>query len=159
MATNLHGYVIEAVRESLSLVKGYLGLAVISPSNPDLIVGARLGSPMVLGLGQNENFLASDPGALVGNTERVVYLKDNQMCVLTPDDWHILDREQGRVEASVHQIDWDVGDGDKGEFEHHMLKEIYEQPEALLNAMRGRLVDDDPSAHFDRLNLDTQQFR
>jgi glucosamine--fructose-6-phosphate aminotransferase (isomerizing) len=159
IAQHLHGDLIEAVRESLALVKGTYGLAVISPHNPDLIVGARLGSPLVLGLGQNENFLASDPGALIGNTERVVYLKDNQMCVLTPDDWHILDREQGRVEASVHQIDWDVGDGDKGEFEHHMLKEIYEQPEALLNAMRGRLDDADASAHFGGLNLDTQQLR
>src|SRR5713226_3550398 len=159
IAQHLHGDLVEAVRESLALVKGTYGLAVISPRNPDLIVGARLGSPLVLGLGQNENFLASDPGALVGNTERVVYLKDNQMCVLTPDDWHILDREQGRVEASVHQIDWDVGDGDKGEFEHHMLKEIYEQPDALLNAMRGRLDDADASAHFGGLNLDTQQLR
>jgi glucosamine--fructose-6-phosphate aminotransferase (isomerizing) len=159
IAQHLHGDLVQAVRESLALVKGTYGLAVISPRNPDLIVGARLGSPLVLGLGQNENFLASDPGALVGNTERVVYLKDNQMCVLTPDDWHILDREQGRVEASVHQIDWDVGDGDKGEFEHHMLKEIYEQPDALLNAMRGRLDDADASAHFGGLNLDTQQLR
>ena len=74
--------------------------------------------------------------ALIGKTERVVYLKDQQMCVLTPDDWHILDRHQARVEADVQQIDWDLGDGDKGEFEHHMLKEIYEQPDALLNAMR-----------------------
>lgn len=159
IAQHFHGDLVEAVRESLALVKGTYGLAVISPRNPDLIVGARLGSPLVLGLGQNENFLASDPGALVGNTERVVYLNDNQMCVLTPDDWHILDRDQGRVEASVHQIDWDLGDGDKGEFEHHMLKEIYEQPDALLNAMRGRLVDDDASAHFGGLNLDSQQLR
>jgi glucosamine--fructose-6-phosphate aminotransferase (isomerizing) len=159
IAQHLHGDLVDAVRKSLVLVKGTYGLAVISPKNPELIVGARLGSPLVLGLGQNENFLASDPGALVGHTERVVYLKDNQMCVLTPNDWHILDREQGRVEASVHQIDWDFGDGDKGEFDHHMLKEIYEQPDALLNAMRGRLDDADASAHFGGLNLDTQQLR
>src|SRR5437763_953827 len=81
------------------------------------------------------------------------------MCVLTPDKWHILDRDQGRVEANVQQIDWDVGDSDKGDFEHHMLKEIYEQPEALENAMRGRLDDSDSSAHFGGLNLDTQQLR
>jgi glucosamine--fructose-6-phosphate aminotransferase (isomerizing) len=159
IAQHLHGDLVEAVRESLNLVKGTYGLAVISPRSPDLIVGARLGSPLVLGLGENENFLASDPGALVGHTERVVYLKDNQMCVLTPDDWHILDRDQGRVEASVHEIDLDLGDADKGEFEHHMLKEIFEQPDALLNAMRGRLDDADQSAHFGGLNLDSQQLR
>src|SRR5437588_472207 len=159
IAQHLRGDLIEAVREALNLVKGTYGIAVISPRHPDLVVGARLGSPLVLGLGQEENFLASDPGALVGNTERVVYLKDHQMCVLTPDNWHILDRHQSRVEASVQQIEWDLGDGDKGEFEHHMLKEIFEQPEALENAMRGRLDDADSSAHFGGLNLDSQQLR
>jgi glucosamine--fructose-6-phosphate aminotransferase (isomerizing) len=159
IARHLHGDLVEAVRVALDLVKGTYGIAVISPRHPDLVVGARLGSPLVLGLGQKENFLASDPAALIGNTERVVYLKDQQMCVLTPEDWHILDRHQTRVEADVQQIDWDLGDGDKGEFEHHMLKEIYEQPEALLNAMRGRLDDADSSAHFGGLNLDSQQLR
>ena len=82
------------------------------------------------------------------------------MCVLTPDDsWHILDSDQARVDASVHQIDWDPGDADKGAFEHYMLKEIYEQPEALENAMRGRLADADATAHFGGLNLDTRQLR
>jgi glucosamine--fructose-6-phosphate aminotransferase (isomerizing) len=159
IARHLNGDLVEAVRIALSMVKGTYGIAVISPRHPELLVGARLGSPLVLGLGQEENFLASDPGALVGNTERVVYLKDHQMCVLTPDDWHILDRDQARVEADIQQIDWDPGDGGKGEFEHHMLKEIYEQPEALTNAMRGRLDDADSSARFGGLNLDSQQLR
>jgi glucosamine--fructose-6-phosphate aminotransferase (isomerizing) len=150
---------VEAVRKALAQVKGTYGIAVLSPRYPDLIVGARLGSPLVLGLGQGENFLASDPAALIGQTDKVVYLHDHQMCVLTGADWHILDQDQSRVEAQVHQIDGDIGDGDKGEFEHHMLKEIYEQPEALENAMRGRLIDADASAHFGGLNLDTQQLR
>jgi glucosamine--fructose-6-phosphate aminotransferase (isomerizing) len=124
-----------------------------------MIVGARLGSPLVLGIGQGEHFLASDPAALIGSTEKVVYLQDNQMCVLTADDWGILDQDRARVDARVHQIDWDPGDADKGAFEHYMLKEIYEQPEALQNAMRGRLHEPDASAHFGGLNLDTQQLR
>ena len=78
------------------LLKGTYGLAVVSPRFPGLIVGARLGSPLVLGIGEGEHFLASDPGALVGNTDKVVYLQDDQMCVLTPDDWHILDRRPAR---------------------------------------------------------------
>ena len=159
IAKHLHGDLVEAVRQALNLVKGTYGIAVISPRHPELVVGARLGSPLVLGLGEEENFLASDPAALIGNTERVVYLKDHQMCVLTPGDWHILDRDQARVEANVQQIDWDVGDSDKGDFEHHMLKEIYEQTEALENAMRGRLDDGDSSARFGGLNLDSQQLR
>src|SRR5438552_3877221 len=81
------------------------------------------------------------------------------MCVLTPASWHILEQERVRVEARVHKIDWDVGDADKGNFEHYMLKEIHEQPETLENAMRGRLDGANASAHFGGLNLDTQQLR
>src|SRR2546430_12592488 len=81
------------------------------------------------------------------------------MSVFTADEWHILDPERSRVEAAVHRIDWDPAEADKGVFEHYMLKEIYEQPEALENALRGRLDDADSSAHFGGLNLDTQQLR
>jgi glutamine---fructose-6-phosphate transaminase (isomerizing) len=150
---------IEAVSKALALLKGTYGLAVLSPLHPGMILGARLGSPLVLGIGENENFLASDPSALVGQTERVVYLQDHQLCVLTADEWHILDRERERVDAPVHVIDWDPADIDKGVFDHYMLKEIYEQPEALENALRGRLDDSDATSHFGGLNLDTQQLR
>jgi glucosamine--fructose-6-phosphate aminotransferase (isomerizing) len=159
IAHHLNGDLVEAVRKALNQLKGTYGLAVVSPRRPDLIVGARLGSPLVLGIGEGEHFLASDPSALVGNTAKVVYLQDHQMCVLGADDWHILDQEQGRVDVCVQDIDWEPGDADKGVFDHHMLKEIYEQPEALENAMRGRLCDADASAHFGGLNLDTQQLR
>jgi glutamine---fructose-6-phosphate transaminase (isomerizing) len=153
------GDLVDAVSKALALLKGTYGLAVVSPQSPDLVVGARLGSPLVLGIGQGENFLASDPTALAGNTEKVVYLQDHQMCVLTPDEWHILDPERSRIEAAVQLIDWDPTEADKGVFDHFMLKEIYEQPEALENALRGRLDDADATAHFGGLNLDTQQLR
>jgi glucosamine--fructose-6-phosphate aminotransferase (isomerizing) len=161
IAQHLNGDLVEAVRKALALLKGTYGLAVMSPRNPDLIVGARLGSPLVLGIGQGEHFLASDPSALAGKTSKVVYLQDHQICALTPQDWRILDLNQDRspIEVSVQEIDWDPGDADKGDFEHYMLKEIYEQPEALENAMRGRLDDADASAHFGGLNLDAQQLR
>src|SRR5262249_13116030 len=131
IALHLNGDLVEAVAKVLNLLKGTYGLAVVSPRNPDLVVGARLGSPLVLGIGQGENYLASDPSALLGLTEKVVYLQDNQMCMLAPDSWQILDRQCTRVEASVHRIDWEVGDADRGVFDHYMLKEIYEQPETL----------------------------
>jgi glucosamine--fructose-6-phosphate aminotransferase (isomerizing) len=151
---------VEAVRRTLAMLKGTYGLAVVSPREPDLIVGARLGSPLVLGIGAGEHFLASDPAALVGYSEKVVYLQDHQICALTSDDWNILDPDRARVDAPVHGIEQYVtGDADKGAFEHYMLKEIYEQPEALENAMRGRLDGADASAHFGGLNLDTQQLR
>jgi glucosamine--fructose-6-phosphate aminotransferase (isomerizing) len=150
---------IEAVSQTLALLKGTYGLAVLSARHPGLIVGARLGSPLVLGIGDSENFLASDPNALAGKAQRVVYLQDHQVCVLTADDWQILDHERVRVDAPIHAIDWEASDADKGVFEHYMLKEIYEQPEALENALRGRLDESDATAHFGGLNLDTQQLR
>jgi glucosamine--fructose-6-phosphate aminotransferase (isomerizing) len=156
---HLHGDLVEAVRQALALVKGTYGLAVVSPRHPEVVVGARLGSPLVVGLGEGENFLASDPSALVGLTNQVVYLQDRQICALTADDWQLLDHESERVEADIQSIHWVTGETDKGLFEHHMLKEIYEQPEALENAMRGRLVDADASAHFGGLNLTTRQLR
>jgi glucosamine--fructose-6-phosphate aminotransferase (isomerizing) len=159
IAQHLNGDLVEAVSRVLPLLKGTYGLAVVSPRQPDVIVGARLGSPLVLGIGHEENFLASDPAALVGNTEKVVYVQDHQLCVLRADQWHLLDRERLHVEAAVQQIDWAPGDADKGDFEHYMLKEIYEQPEALENAMRGRLDDADATAHFGGLNLDPRQLR
>ncbi|MBI1914609.1 MAG: glutamine--fructose-6-phosphate transaminase (isomerizing) [Planctomycetes bacterium] len=153
------GDLIEAVSDTLDLLKGTYGLAVVSPHYPDVVIGARLGSPLVLGIGEGEHYLASDPGALVGLADKVVYLKDRQLCVLTRGEWHILDQERSRVQASIHEIEWEVADADKGVFEHYMLKEIYEQPEALENALRGRLSDEEASAHFGGLNLDTQALR
>ncbi len=149
----------EAVSKTLALLKGTYGLAVLSPRFPGVIVGARLGSPLVLGIGTGEHFLASDPGALAGQADKVVYLQDNQLCVLTPREWHIFDPEHTRIEADVHALDWEEADADKGLFDHYMLKEIYEQPEALENALRGRLDDADATAHFGGLNLDTKQLR
>ena len=154
-----HGDLVEAVRKVLNILKGTYGIAVLSTKQPDLLVGARLGSPLVVGIGPEENFIASDPSALMGNTQKVVYLQDGQMCVLRTDNWHILDANHARIDATIHDIDWDPGDSEKGDFEHHMLKEIYEQPEALENAMRGRLSDEDCSAHFGGLNLDARQLR
>ncbi len=160
IARNLDGLnLTDAVRKTLRVLQGTYGLAVVSPLFPNQIIGARAGSPLVLGIGDGENFLASDPAALLGFTSKVVYLQDLQLCVLTADSWHIQDADEARVEASVHLIDGQAEETEKGEFEHFMLKEIYEQPEALENAMRGRLSDADSSAHFGGLNLDTKQLR
>jgi glucosamine--fructose-6-phosphate aminotransferase (isomerizing) len=159
IARNLEGDLVEAVRKTLPLLKGTYGLVAVSPANPDVVVGARLGSPLVIGMGHGETFVASDPAALVGHTKRVVYLQDHQLCVLTPEGCQILDRDSAPVEVRVHGIDWEADDADKGAFEHHMLKEIYEQPEALANAMRGRLDDTELTARLGGLNLDTRQLR
>jgi glucosamine--fructose-6-phosphate aminotransferase (isomerizing) len=150
---------VEAVSKTLAMLKGTYGLAVVSPRFPGMVVGARLGSPLVVGVGDGQHFLASDAGALVGQTDRVVYLHDRQMCVLTPEEWRVLDGDRSPVDAPVQEIDWAVEEAERGPFDHYMLKEIYEQPEALENALRGRLDDADASAHFGGLNLTTEQVR
>src|SRR5262249_59874507 len=120
--------------EGVRVWKGAWGVAVGSRRNRELGGGARLGSPLVIGVGDGEQFLASDPGALLGQTSDVAYLRDGQIGVITPDEWHLLDAERARVEASVERIDWETGDADRGSFEHYMLKEQYEQPDGLENA-------------------------
>ncbi len=178
IALNLKDDLVEAVHKALGMLKGTYGLAVVSTQTPNLLVGARLGSPLVLGVGQGEHFLASDPSALIGNTDKVVFLRDHQLCALRPDGWNILDADHSPVEriagatappatrhpspateVEVEQITQERGDTEKGQFAHFMLKEIYEQPEALGNAMRGRLSDEDATSHFGGLNLDPQQLR
>ena len=140
-------------------MKGTYGLAVVSPRFPGMVVGARLGSPLVLGIGDNEVLLASDPSALVGYSQRVVYLSDHQMCVLTPEDWKVLDVDSQEVNAQIHNLDWQPVDADKGDFEHFMLKEIFEQPEVLERAMAGRLNKEEATAHFGGLNLAPGELR
>src|SRR5262245_43269803 len=159
IARFFEGDLLEAMQKALVRLQGTYALAVISTRAPGLVLGACLGSPLVLGIGEGEHYLASDPGALVGLAEKVVYVKDRQLCLLTAGEWHILDQERGRVQASVHEIEWEAADADKGVFDHYMLKEIYEQPEALENALRGRLSDEEAGAHFGGLNLDTQALR
>jgi glutamine---fructose-6-phosphate transaminase (isomerizing) len=159
IASYLDDDLADAVQKALARLKGTYGLAVVSPRFPGTIVGARLGSPLVVGLGNGECFLASDPSALAGYSERVVYLDDRQLCVLTPGEWHIVQPDCQAAAPTVHQLDWEPEDAECGEFAHFMLKEIYEQPEVLERAMAGRLDDADCTAHFGGLNIDPQQLR
>ncbi|MBX9678536.1 MAG: glutamine--fructose-6-phosphate transaminase (isomerizing) [Gemmataceae bacterium] len=159
IAQNLEDDLVEAVAKALPLLKGTYGLGVVSPRFPRLIVGARLGSPLVLGLGEKETFLASDPSALIGYTQRVIYLDDRQLCVLRPSGHEVLHRDRTTSAAEVRNLDWEPEDAEKGSFDHFMLKEIYEQPEVLERAMAGRCDDEEGTAHFGGLNLDAQQLR
>jgi glucosamine--fructose-6-phosphate aminotransferase (isomerizing) len=159
IARNLDLGLVEAVREALALLKGTYGLAVISASEPGLIVGARLGSPLVVGIGSGEQFLASDANVLAGHATNIVHLEDRQLCVISAEDWQVFDREHNQVSARVEAAAPSAIENHSGDFEHFMLKEIYEQPESLENAMRGRLDDADATAHFGGLNLTSQQFQ
>jgi glucosamine--fructose-6-phosphate aminotransferase (isomerizing) len=163
IAHHFQGDLTRAVRRALTDLKGTFGLAVLSRHVPGQIVGARLGSPLVIGIGEHGHFLASDPTALAGWASHFVYLEDQQVCTLTPREWHLQGKDSTPVAAQVHCTagagNGHVEGGELGTFPHYMLKEIYEQPEALENALRGRLSDADASAHFGGLNLDPQALR
>lgn len=151
--------ILEAISQSLSLLKGTYGLAIISPLFPGLLIGARLSSPLAVGLGHNELFLASDPSALDGRIERVFFLQDHQFCLLRHDGWDLRDAARAKVIPDVRAHDWAVVDSGPGNFEHHMLKEIHEQPQVLENTLRGRLSEGDATACFAGLGLDSQRLR
>ena len=124
-----------------------------------MIIAARFGSPLVIGVGRGEYFLASDASPLVGCTDRIVYMADHQLAILTPDGFSVLHRDQGKIRVDIRPLEADSNEVKLEGFDHYMLKEIYEQPESLRNAMRGRLDDQDGTAVFGGLNLTPQQLR
>ena len=129
----------EAVRKALLQVDGTYGLAVIHASHPNQVIMARRGSPIVLGVGKGETLAASDTSALAQHTDQVIYLEDNEVARLEPGDFHISTLQNRRVDRRATVIDVGLEALDRGEFAHYMLKEISEQPEAVDNALRGRL--------------------
>jgi len=155
------GDLMHAVRRAVELLKGTYGIAVVCKDEPGVIVGARLGSPLVLGLGADGHYLASDANALAGYADKVVYLNDRQICQLDAESWVIRNQDFDTVDVPMQDIKHYLGDFDaeKGDYPHFMLKEIYEQPDTIANAMRGRLDDADATAHFGGLNLTPQQLR
>ncbi len=147
----------DAVIDALHLVEGTYGIAVISSRDPDKIVAARKGSPLLLGLGENEFYVASDVAAILQHTRQVVYLDDGEMGVLTRNGYEVLDLNARRARKGVSRIDWDLDQIEKGGFDHFMLKEIFEQPQTIQNTMRGRLVVDEGFSKLGGLNLTRQQ--
>jgi glucosamine--fructose-6-phosphate aminotransferase (isomerizing) len=150
---------LEAVRKSLRHVEGTYGIAVICPDFPKELVGARKGSPLIIGIGNGENLLASDVNAITHCTQNVVYLDDNEVVHLKNDDFSITTVSSKRVKAVIHRVDWDTSEAELGDYDHFMQKEIFEQPNSLKNGMRGRFSDDDSTAVFGGLNLSAQELR
>lgn len=150
---------VAAVQNALAQLQGTYGLAIVFRDWPDVIIAARLGSPLVIGVGDGENFIASDGSPLAGHTEKIVYLADHEIAIVTADSIRVIHRDQGDVRHDVKVLDIEAADIDLGRFDHYMLKEIYEQPETVRNAMRGRLDRDEATAKFGGLNLTPQQLQ
>ncbi|MCK4351211.1 MAG: glutamine--fructose-6-phosphate transaminase (isomerizing) [Candidatus Krumholzibacteria bacterium] len=149
----------DAVQKALKLVEGTYGILVISAKEPDKIVGARNGSPVVVGIGDNEYFIASDVAAILKHTRQVIYLEDQQMIVVTKDNFVMKTIEDEQVEHEIQEVDWDLGMIEKSGFSHFMLKEIFEQPETIMNAMRGRLISGTGDAKLGGLEMTPEQLR
>jgi len=133
------GDLLQAVCDALHQVEGTFGIAVISAREPDRIITARRGSPIVIGVGDGETILASDASAIVAYTQRVIYLDDNDIAIITKDSIDIRDLNNIPVTRVIAELAFDAAAAEKGGFDHFMLKEIHEQPDSLANAIRGRL--------------------
>jgi glutamine---fructose-6-phosphate transaminase (isomerizing) len=141
-----------AVRLALRQVDGTYGIAVMSSDEPDKIIVARKGSPLIIGVGNNEHFVASDAAAIINYTRNVVYLEDGEIAVLTRDSFDTKTIDNKDTAKHIEEISFDIEQIEKGGFDHFMLKEIMEQPETLRNAMRGRVLLDEGNAKLSGLN-------
>ena len=148
-----NGNLEEAVAAALRDVDGAYGIAVISSDEPGVIVAARNGSPLLVGVGENEFFVASDASAVLEHTRSVVYLDDGEMVVLTREGYHVRDLAATRIEKPVNQIEWDLATIERGGYPHFMLKEICEQAESVENTLRGHLLEDEGTSRVSGLNL------
>ena len=149
----------QAVLRVLPRLEGTYGLAVINPRSPGQVIGARLGSPLVVGVGDGEHLLASDPVAIVPHTARVSYLQDGEVVRLTPHDLEVRHRERGVITPRIDRIDWKPDAVELGGHAHYMLKEIREQPDTVHDACRGRLRRSEGTAQFGGLNMTPRQLR
>ena len=142
----------KSVQMALNEVDGTYGLAVIYSKEPDKIIAARKGSPLVMGLGDGENFVASDVSPLLAYTKNVIYLDDGEFAEIYNDKYFVKTIADEKIEKEIHEINMSLDELDKGGYSHFMLKEIMEQPESVRNSMRGRLIVDEGSAKLGGLD-------
>ncbi len=148
-----------AVQDALKLVEGTYGIAVISTKFPGRIIAARKGSPLILGIGEDEFFITSDVAAIIIHTKKVIYLEDNEIVTISHKDYQITNLQNENIEADISIVDWDVSSIDKGDYKHFMLKEIFEQPTSIYNAFRGRLNEKLSTVRLGGLNMKGEDLR
>jgi len=149
----------QAVINALKEVIGTYGIAVVSSDHPGLIVGARRGSPLIIGVGDRENFLASDANAIVAHTRQVVYLNDYDVAEITADQFNVTNLGSDTAKVQISQLEFSPEAAERGAFPHFMLKEIFEQPRTVENASRGRIEHEEATARFGGLNMSTADLR
>lgn len=150
----------KAVLQALGKLEGAFGIAVVCKDEPDVIIGARRGSPLIFGIGEGgEYYLASDVSAIVNYTQKVVYLDDNDIVVAKRSGYELLNMNSQVVQREIQEVDFDVDSVAKGGFEHFMLKEIFEQPASLRDTMRGRLLINEGTAKLSGLDENLKELR
>ncbi len=142
----------EAVRLALCEVEGAFGIAVVSTLEPNVLIGARRGSPLLVGVGEGENFLASDASAILQHTRNVIYLQDDEMAILTKDGYTTKTIDNETTDSIIHEVEFDLESIEKGGFDHFMLKEIHEQPRTFKDCFRGRLLASEGTVRLGGLN-------
>jgi glutamine---fructose-6-phosphate transaminase (isomerizing) len=133
----------EAVRQALTQVVGTYGIVVVSDEDPDTLIAARKGSPLLVGIGEGEHFIASDASPLVEHTRQVAYLNDGEMAIVRRDGFEVRSIEGAPLHKEIHELEWSLDEIEKSGYDHFMLKEIMEQPDSLTNCMRGRVRIDE----------------
>ncbi len=151
------GSLEDAVIEALQQVEGAYGIAVVSSRDPEKIVAGRKGSPLLIGLGDGEYYVASDASAILAHTREVVYLQDGDLAVLDRNGYRIIDLNSVTLTRKVSKIDWDLAQIERGGFAHFMLKEIFEQPQTVASTLAGRLLLDEATAKLSGLNLTDEE--
>ena len=148
-----------AVCDALREVIGTYGLAVVSLDHPDTIVGARRGSPLIIGIGNGENFLTSDANAIVAHTKQVIFLNDYDVATVTADRYDVQNLGADTAKVQISNLEYSQQDAERGQFAHFMLKEIFEQPRTVENALRGRVDHEGATAKFGGLNMTAAELR
>jgi len=130
-----------SLRKALKLLEGAYGIVLIHEDYPDKIMAAKMGSPLAIGLGDTETIIASDVSAIITRAKQVIYLDDGEVAEISKNDLRIFNIDNVKIEKKIEEIDWDMGEAEKKGFPHFMLKEIFEQPESIMNSIRGRVME------------------
>jgi glutamine---fructose-6-phosphate transaminase (isomerizing) len=149
---------LDAVIKALQMVEGAYGIVIMSKKNPDILIAARKGSPLILGVGNGEMLVASDVSAVIEYTRDVVYLGDGEIVEVRKDGYRIYDLNKNGITKNIESIEWGIASIEKHGFNHFMLKEIFEQPDTITNAFRGRILLDDSMVKLDGLMLKDEDY-
>lgn len=156
---NYNGNLEDAVLKSIETLEGSYALGVVSQDEPEKIVATRKDSPLIIGLGDGENFIASDIPAILNHTRDIYTIEDREIAILTKENVEIITPEKVRVEKEIFHVDWDAESAEKGGYEHFMIKEIHEQPKAIKDTMNSRIVKDSDEIRIDDIKLTKEELK